>query len=69
MIMKKRLVILLLVFTFVFSFAISVFTNEAGNKGPTVDLEERKLDLSAPPKKNIPGHTPPARNPIDVAGA
>ena len=51
--MKKRLVILLLVFTFVFSFAISVFTNEAGNKGPTVDLEEGKLNLSAPTPQAI----------------
>ncbi len=67
--MTKRLFILLLVFTLVFSFALTVFADAGGDKEATVDLEEDELYLPKPAKETPPDHTPPANNPIDVAGA
>ncbi len=63
----KRMCILLLVFILVFSFALTVFADS--NDGATVDLEEGKLYVPQPAKENASDHTPPANNPIDVAGA
>lgn len=65
--MKKRMFILLLVFILVFSFALTVFADN--DKGATVNLDEGELYLPKPAKDNAPCHTPPANNPIDVAGA
>ncbi|GEM_PF-1664583 len=67
--MKKRLIILLLVLILVFSFALNVFAKNNGNKGADVRLEEGELHLPEHVKDNVPSHTPPYNNPIDVAGA